>query len=68
MTRKQTKAEKLADRRIELAYRRWCSGVQIDVMDIGKVFAVGHKAIAEGADNDELARAIVAFVETIRKN
>ena len=68
MRRKQTRAEKLADRRIELVYRRWCSGVQIDIMDIGKVFAVGHKAIAEGADDAALERAIVAFVETIRRN
>jgi hypothetical protein len=59
---------KAADRRIELIYYRACSGIQINVMDISKVFAVGHKAIAEGADDAALEVAIVTFVNTIRKN
>jgi len=60
------KAEaKRNERLIETTYYANCSGVQIDMMDIGKVFAEGEKALAEGRD---LKTAIVAFVETIRKN
>lgn len=65
MRTKQTKAEKLIDRQIEAAYRRTCCGVQINIMDISKVFAEGRKALAEGRALDE---AIPAFVETIRQN
>ena len=67
MTRK-TKAEKLADVRIDRAYRRTCSGVQINILDIPNVFRVGTKAIADGADDTALDAAIVAYVATIRKN
>lgn len=65
---RQTKAEKLIDSRINNAYCRSCSGVQIDVMDIGKVFAAGRAAIAAGADDAALEAVIVAFVQTIRHN
>jgi hypothetical protein len=61
----KAKAAKLIDREIEAAYYRRCSGIEINVMDIGKVFDAGRKAHAEGAD---VEAAIVAFVETIRKN
>lgn len=63
-----TKADKAIDRRVEAAYYATCSGVQIDVMDISKVFAAGRQAIANGADDEALRSAIVAFVQTIRKN
>jgi hypothetical protein len=63
-----TKAEKLIDRRISAAYYATCNGVQIDIFDIGKVFAAGRKAIDAGADDAGLQAAIVAFVATIRKN
>jgi hypothetical protein len=62
------KAERAAEKRIEAAYYRRCRGVQVDIMDISKIFTVGHRAIASGATEAELEAAIVAFVETIRKN
>jgi hypothetical protein len=65
MTKRQKKA---MDRRIEQAYYRRCSGIQIDIMDIGKVFAAGRTALENGADEAGLEDAIVQFVETIRKN
>jgi len=58
---------KQIDKRIEAAYYATCSGVQINIMDIGKVFAEGRRALAEGADEDGLRARIKAFVETIRK-
>lgn len=62
------KSRKAIDRRVEQAYYRTCEGVQIDIMDIGKVFDVGREAVHSGADEPELEEAIVQFVATIRKN
>ena len=66
---RQTKAQKEADKRIERVYYARCSGVQIDIMDIGKIFACGQRLLASGPMSDaQLGDAIAAFVETIRKN
>jgi len=56
------------DRRIDEAYRVNCAGMQIDIMDIGKVFVCGRRAIMAGEDDEQLGRTIKAFVETIRHN
>jgi hypothetical protein len=61
---KQLSAKQI-DKLVERAYYARCSGIQIDVMDISKVFAVGRAAYAEGRD---VEAAIAAFVEEIRKN
>jgi len=65
-TRKATK--KQIDRRVEQAYYRSCSGIQINIMDIGRVFEAGRVSVAGGADDVELETAIRAFVDTIRQN
>lgn len=65
-TPKQQK--KLDDKRIEQAYYKVADGVQIDMMAIPKVFKVGESAIAQGADDAALEKAIADFVETIREN
>jgi hypothetical protein len=39
--------------------------VQINVMDIGKVFTFGKLKIAEGEDDAALGASIRAFVETL---
>ncbi len=62
---RQSKEEKALDREIDLVYRQNCCGIQIDIMAIPDVFKVGRKAKAEGRD---LKEAIVAFVESIRRN
>jgi hypothetical protein len=65
---KKSKADKAADRRVELAYYASCSGIEIMMMDIPKVFAFGRGEIDRGASDDDLQLAIRAFVETIRHN
>lgn len=67
---KQTKTEKLIDARVERAYYSKCTGVQINIMDIGKVFNVGRGFIvAEPAITDAaLADKVAAFVQTIRQD
>lgn len=65
MTRKQ---KALIDARISRVYGQRCSGVQISVMDMGKVMAVAQTAVAAGVDDQALGDAIAAYVETIRKN
>lgn len=68
---RNTKRERmLQDKRIERLYYKNCSGVQVSILDIPKVFDAGFKAIAaDPAITDEaLGAAIVAFVNTIRKN
>ena len=56
------------DKKVEQAYYKTCSGIQINILDISKVFAHGRKLIADGADDDALESGVRAFVETIRKN
>lgn len=65
MATKAQRAEKLIDKRIETAYRASCSGVAINIMDIGKVFAEGRKLIATGVDDAALGVGLRAFVDTI---
>jgi hypothetical protein len=60
--------QKKVETRIERVYRATCTGIEISVFDISKVFAVGQKAIAEGVDDAVLGERIKTFVETIRKN
>lgn len=58
------------DSRIERAYYRACSGVQIDMMDIGRVFKEGRDAIAAapgGITDEALGEKLRAFVLTIQK-
>lgn len=59
------RAEQEIDRRIERAFRTTCCGVQINIMDIGKVFHEGRKLLANGADDAALASGIRAFVDTL---
>lgn len=67
-TRAAKKLAKQIDSRVEQAYYASCSGIQINIMDIGKVFKVGREAIRDGVDDDLLQATIRKFVEQIRKN
>jgi hypothetical protein len=55
-------SKKQIDLRIEKAYRAGCSGVQINIMDIPKVFNFGRIKVAEGEDDASLAASIAAYV------
>lgn len=59
--------QKKIDKLVEAAYTRSCSGVQIDIMDISKVFRAGAVAVREGKRDAELDKAVRAFVDTIAK-
>lgn len=63
-----TRAEKAADRRIDKVYRENCANIQVDMMDIPRIFGVGREAIKSGVDDDGLKTLIVAFVQSVRKN
>lgn len=65
--RKQSKAERLIDRRVEKAYRASCCGIGIDILDIPKVFARGREIIASGATDEDLAAQLHSYVNTISK-
>ena len=68
MTRAEKLAAKIADKRVERAYYKTCSGIQIDIMDIGKIFEFARLKVAEGEDDAALGASIRAYVERIRKN
>lgn len=54
------------DKRIEAAYYRTCNGIQINIMDIGKVFAEGKRLIESGITNDMvLGEELKKFVLSI---
>jgi hypothetical protein len=60
--------KKATDKLVEAAYYATCSGIQIDIMDIGKVFKVGAAAVQRGERDEALGATVRAYVETIRKN
>ncbi len=60
--------QKRDDKRIDVAYRATCSGIQVNMMDITKIFDHGRKLCEQGLDDLALATGVRAFVETIRQN
>jgi hypothetical protein len=64
-----TRAEKIADKKLDAEinaiYKANCANIQINIMDIPRVFTEARLAHREGRDMKE---AIVSFVNSIRKN
>lgn len=61
-----TRAQKLAEQRVEQAFYRRCSGIQIRVLDMPKIFKAGLQAVAEGLDDTALGDRVAAIVDTLR--
>lgn len=53
--------KKQRERLIEELYRRYCSGIQINIMDIGKVFAEGDRLLAKNQTLEEVGQGLRAF-------
>ncbi len=66
---KTSKAQEKKNRdRVSALYAQACSGVEINIFDIGKVMKVGLDAVSAGLDDEAIKAQIKAFVDTIRKN
>lgn len=65
MARKLTAKQeaKRIDREIDAAFYRRCANVQINILDIPKVFAAGRAAAVAGQD---IEAAVVAAVATLQ--
>lgn len=57
--------QKKMDKLIDEAYNRLGKGVQINIMDISKVFAMGRAALTNGTDLDA---AINEAIAKLRQN
>jgi hypothetical protein len=66
--RKAKAQKKKDDARIQRLYTARCSGIQINIMDIGKVFKVAEAGIVAGMDDATLGDVIFAYVNEIRQN
>lgn len=65
---KSKRQQNIDDKRISAAYHARCNGIQVSVMDLGKIYKAGQGAIDAGANDAALGDAVAAFVDTIRKN
>jgi hypothetical protein len=61
-------SSKNLDRLIERIYYANCNGVQLNILDIPKVFRAGEQAYAAGADENGIKDAILAKVAEVRVN
>jgi len=60
--------EKKIDNKVESIFYKRCSGIQIAIMDLSKVFRVGKAAALAGLSDEQIGNEIFTFVQTIRKN
>jgi hypothetical protein len=65
-TAKASRRRETVDQLIDRIYRRRCSGVAINVLDIGKVYAAGHLAFYAGGTVAEIEAAVVAKMEELK--
>ena len=67
MARKSSKKNPV-DVRIEKLYHERCSGVQLNIMDLPKVWKYARSVAETGVNDVVLGDSIAAFVEKIRTN
>lgn len=65
MTKKQ---KKILDSRVSRACSVAIQNLQVNVMDLGKIFQVGEDAAIAGDDDIALQSKICAFVSTLKTN
>jgi hypothetical protein len=65
-TAKASRRRETVDQLIDRIYRRRCSGIAINVLDIGKVYAAGHSAFYAGGTVTEIEAAVVAKLEELK--
>lgn len=53
---KQTKAEKLLDKAIEQEYYKQANGLQINIMDMPKLFSLARTEVASGSSVEEAVK------------
>lgn len=62
---RKSKAEKQAEAFVEKLVGRALVGNPISVLDIGKVFVKAEALVAEGKDEQSIADALLAFVQSL---
>jgi hypothetical protein len=66
---KISKAQEKRNRdRVSALYTQACNGVQISILDVGRVMKVGLDGVAAGLDDEAIKKSLSDFVATIRKN
>ncbi len=62
---RMTKEEKRIEKETEQAFNKNASGIQFDIMDLGKIHQAGVNA---GKANQSIEEAVKAAIQTYRKN
>jgi len=65
---RQSKTDKLIDKRIEQAYYRTSSGVQINIMDIPKIYREARATMQPDTTDAALEQIITSIVARYRLN
>ena len=50
------------DKVVARCFYRYCAGLQVNVLDIGKVFAFGRLQLAKGVSGEALGKAMREYV------
>lgn len=65
---RQSKADKVAEARVTAAYNAVAEGVQINVLDLGKIHDAGMAAVKAGGDDEAVRSAVREAVTKFRLN
>jgi hypothetical protein len=65
MAQNKTPQQKRIDTLVGAAYHKACSGLVVNIMDLGKIMAEGRKLLAEGVTEERLCSGLRAFTETL---